>query len=315
MADATRGFPAFDLTSQNDVRSHRSESVGAELRRLREERNITVFQACNDLRLKESVVRAIESGQHSSLPDIPFAIGYVRTYARYLGLDPRATCDRFKSEIADLAKAKSSAVLIAPSPLRQGRLSGSVLLAVSIVLGAAIYGGWYLHVTGSGDTATRTEAPRSTIGAVAGSPSVVMGPIEPFEPPVWFELPKAQEPPAPPVRIGSANAAEAPHRLVAETVAPPVPALAPAAKDIVLKATAQVWIQLKDSASATVIYQGMMSPGMEYRLPDDKRLMLDIGNPTALTLVFGGRVLKPLGVAGKPVHGVSLDPAELAKRP
>ncbi len=314
MTDATRGFPPFDLAPHSDARSSRSESVGAELRRVREERNITVFQACNDLRLKEGVVRAIESGQHSSLPDIPFAIGYVRTYARYLGLDPREACDRFKSEIADLAKAKSSAVLIAPSPIRQGRVSGGAMLAISIVLGAAIYGGWYLHVTGSGDSTDRAAAtPSITTNTAARVPTVALGPIEPSDPPVMVPPPKIAEPPLP-VRFGSATAAEAPHRFAVEpAVSAATPA--PAKVEVVLRASGQVWIQLKDSSSGTIIYQGIMSAGMEYHLPDDGRLVLDIGNPGALTVVVGGRALKPLGSGNKPLMGLSLDPKDLAKLP
>lgn len=315
MVDATRGFPAFDPAPHGESRSSRGESVGAELRRRREERNITVFQVCNDLRLKEGVVRTIESGQHSSLPDIPFAIGYVRTYARYLGLDPREACDRFKTEIAALAKAKSSAVLIAPSPIRQGRVSGGAMLAVSIVLGAAIYGGWYLHVTGSGDPANRAEATRpATTSVSARVPSV--GPVEPWEPPVMVPLPKVLEAPPVPVRVGSTTAAEAPHRLAADSAVSSEPQRSPAAKAaIILRASGQVWIQLKDSVSSAIVYQGLMSQGMEYHLPDDRRFLIDIGNPGALTLVFGGRALKPLGVANKPLIGVSLDPKDLAKLP
>jgi hypothetical protein len=287
----------------------RDETAGAELRRVREQRGLTVFQVCSELKLKDQVLRAIESGQHSLLPDMPFALGYVRTYARFLGLDARNLSERFKAEAGG---APPAATLIAPKPLAQRRLSGGMMVAASVLLAAAIYGGWYIHFT---DPRVPTaQADRSPIPAAAAAhaPERVVDPREAADGPLpyykWAEEEERNRPPMP----HSASAAEAPYRMpqaapIAEPHGLPV-------DEILLKASAQVWIQILDDGGAQV-FHAIMEAGNEYRLPKGKRLIANIGNPNGLVVTLGKRTLKPLSPTGRPLHNFSLDAADLAKLP
>jgi cytoskeleton protein RodZ len=62
-------------------------SVGATLAAAREEQQRSLESVAADLHLQPAVVRAIENGDEAKLPVTTFLRGYVRSYARLLGLD------------------------------------------------------------------------------------------------------------------------------------------------------------------------------------------------------------------------------------
>src|SRR6185503_2334540 len=102
MSDAVRTFTAAETAPPAEGAADSGESVGTTLRKAREKRGVSLPQVSRDLCLKEDVLRALESRQYSALPKVPYCYGFVRTYARYLGLEPEEMVRRFKGEIGDL---------------------------------------------------------------------------------------------------------------------------------------------------------------------------------------------------------------------
>ena len=70
--------------------------AGLLLRRAREERGLTVSDIAKKTRIADRWILAIEEIQLEQLPAAVFAIGYVRNYARAVGLDPSDTVERFR---------------------------------------------------------------------------------------------------------------------------------------------------------------------------------------------------------------------------
>jgi cytoskeletal protein RodZ len=54
-----------------------------------------------ETRVHKNQLAALEAGDLSKLPSRPFTIGYVKTYAKALGLDPEAQVMRFRQEFPD----------------------------------------------------------------------------------------------------------------------------------------------------------------------------------------------------------------------
>jgi len=62
--------------------------IGQQLSSARESRGITLEQAEKDTRIRLKYLAAMEAGDFDVLPDDVIARGFLRNYARYLGLDP-----------------------------------------------------------------------------------------------------------------------------------------------------------------------------------------------------------------------------------
>jgi cytoskeleton protein RodZ len=98
-----------------------------------------VAEVANMLRIHSAYLQAIEDNEIDKLPGPTYAVGFVRAYAEYLGLDGAKVVDRFKDE----GKIQENrAQLVFPSPLAEGQIpSGPILLAAAAFLAVA-YGGW-----------------------------------------------------------------------------------------------------------------------------------------------------------------------------
>ncbi len=80
------GFDSFEMRLGDELRGERA-TLGKSL-----------LDVQRDIRIKASYISAIENCDISVFPNPSFVAGYVRSYARYLQLDPEETYARFCSE-------------------------------------------------------------------------------------------------------------------------------------------------------------------------------------------------------------------------
>ena len=73
-------------------------SLGELLRGERATLGKSCLDVQKDLKIKVQYIKAIEKCDIQSLENKSFIAGYVRTYAKYLGLDPDYVYDRFCKE-------------------------------------------------------------------------------------------------------------------------------------------------------------------------------------------------------------------------
>jgi len=114
--------------------------VGIELKAARERLGTSRAEFASRLRIREPYIGAIEEGRFADLPGPAYAAGFIRTYADSVGLDGEDCVYRFKRETA--ADADHTQLRF-PAPEAESRLPGARLLAVSVLLVAGVYGGWY----------------------------------------------------------------------------------------------------------------------------------------------------------------------------
>lgn len=119
----------------------RDKTIGAELQAAREAADYEISDVAAHLRIRENFLSAIEQGQAEALPGLTYAIGYVRTYAGFLALDPDDAVKRFKQEAAG---AYEKTELSFPSPAPEGKVPGVGLMVMAAVLATVAYGGWYV---------------------------------------------------------------------------------------------------------------------------------------------------------------------------
>ncbi|MEK7236395.1 MAG: RodZ domain-containing protein [Nitrospirota bacterium] len=71
------------------------ESIGEFFRQVRETKGLTIDEVASKTRIRTDFVKALEDGNFAKLPDQVFARGFVRSYARSLGLDEEDAIHRF----------------------------------------------------------------------------------------------------------------------------------------------------------------------------------------------------------------------------
>lgn len=263
-------------------------NLGAGLRAAREFKGLSLQDVADATRVRSHYLGALEAMDLGQLPSRPFAIGYVRAYARVLGLDEEAAVARFKEDAPDQDQSLRAPVGV--SSQRDPRL-GLILVFGVVVVGAIIV--WNLAQRGMAASEPPPPAPVET--AVAAQPPV--GAVSLGE---ALPAPVESTIPAPYVTPGMA-AAGSPEGEVAAAPAtpqmlPPAPVTNPRA--VVYGAPAeQSYVSIRARKSASLIVRGadrtahfarQLAEGDTYRLPNVAGLTVEVSDPAAFDLFVGG---------------------------
>ncbi|WPL19306.1 Cytoskeleton protein RodZ [Thiorhodovibrio winogradskyi] len=77
------------------------DSPGRQLRVARESSGLTLTQVAAEMHLSVGTIEALEDDHYDGLPSEVFIIGYLRTYARILGLNPVPLLDQYRRQRPD----------------------------------------------------------------------------------------------------------------------------------------------------------------------------------------------------------------------
>ncbi|MBF0269185.1 MAG: DUF4115 domain-containing protein [Alphaproteobacteria bacterium] len=130
-----------EQTAEQQARQAPSSSVGALLKATRTRMGQDLKQVSQALRIRQLFLQAIEDGRYEDLPGPTYALGFVRSYADFLGLDSEEVVRRYRAETSGAATSKKE--LVFPSPASERRLPSGALAAAALALGVLVYGGWY----------------------------------------------------------------------------------------------------------------------------------------------------------------------------
>lgn len=281
--------------------------VGAELRATRERFGWTLDQVSASLRIRAAYLEALEGGRVGDLPALIYATGFVRAYAKLLGLDPDLMARRFRAETGE---EKPELDFPAP-PAQRGVPAGAViLLGVALAVGAYI--GWY-RVSGERPAPAPVQAVPERLAALADSAAP--------RPPGKAEAPAAQESRAAPAQSparGESVATVSPSSAAAAVppTAAPISASAQSgtgSEHLVLRARADSWVQVRDR-QGQVLLNRVMRAGETWPVPPQppgQQLLLTTGNAGGTELLVDGVAAPALGGPGVVKRDVPLDPALL----
>jgi cytoskeleton protein RodZ len=153
------------------------DSPGRALQLARESRNLDINYAATALRLSPQVVESIERDDYSRLPSAVFVSGYIRSYARLLGIDPEPLNQKFR-QLHPEAEAPPRHFARPEQDLKGGDGSNPALYLVTalivLALAAAAYVWWSNRPQGepAADAPLSLE-PTNPIDATADSASSV----------------------------------------------------------------------------------------------------------------------------------------------
>ncbi|MEO3427218.1 RodZ domain-containing protein [Pelagibius sp. CAU 1746] len=200
------------------------ESVSDTLIRARQQVGQDLRSIAEVLCIRYSYLDAIERGQYENLPGATYAVGFVRTYAEYLGLDGEQVVERFKSEVEGL---DNQTKLHFPTPAPEGKMPGGAVFLVAALLFAGAYGVWF-YLSNNGESLGDLVAPvperlqELVDGEAPGATAQSGAAAEATPAPAAAEAETAPPPAAP--------AAPAPAQSAALPAVEPAPAVADAAE-------------------------------------------------------------------------------------
>jgi cytoskeleton protein RodZ len=173
-------------------------SLGERFRAAREQRGLTLSEVAEHIRIRSVYLSAIEDEQWSAIGAPVYIRGFLRTYARYLGLDPEEAVAEFnKSSGSEPAPSPGGARSAGPiiSDYKEPRSLGpllwiSGLVAVALV-GFVIY--LYFSPPRTGPVAASPAATAASLGqAPSGPAGSAPPPVTPAPSPAASGLPQTR---------------------------------------------------------------------------------------------------------------------------
>jgi cytoskeleton protein RodZ len=333
-----------------EMMSAEAARVGEELRDARLALGATLEEVADSLRINRRYLAALEEGRSRDLPGPAYALGFVRSYARALGLDADDMARRYR----ETGPARSGRTdLIFPEPVPERGIPAGVVILAGVVIMVGAYAAWW-QWSGSADRtvdavpppparieqAARDARPQATPEAAPvlpptlgqATPGAARPGTAPAQPgvaantqppaaslaptPATSQTPAAASPPGGSSRTGAPPAATAPGQIAAVPPAPvPPPATTPTAPTepaarITLRATDESWVQVRDPRSGQTVLNRVLRAGESYAVPREG-LVLTTGKAQGLEVVVDGQATPALAGRTGVVRDVALVPEQL----
>lgn len=231
--------------------------IGSDLRRARERREISLEQVETATRIRVRFLTALEQEDWDALPGGVYTRGFIRTYARFLGLDGERLAEDFRREVEGAPARREPSRELAPVAASMatgspgGRRSIHYLrwLAVPAVLGVAVAA--IVLIPGSGGKDNSGQGEESSGGRNAA---------------------RGQSP---------------------KPAAKPQPQPKPRGVEVELTANAEVWVCLLDGKGEALVEGEVLEAGAEEGPFRSAGFSFSLGNGEVTMTVDGKRVEIP----------------------
>lgn len=260
--------------------------VGEELREARIALGVSLEDAAAQLRINKRYLQALEEGRVKDLPGAAYAVGFVRSYATALGLDPDEAVRRFR-DVSGTAVAKSGE-LVFPEPVPSRGIPTGILAAIGVAIALAGYIAWYQW---------------------SGRGARVVDSVPPLPP----RLERAAEATAP-LEAPPTPAVEPPAPTPAPVAAPPPPRIDPDKPRIVIRAKGESWVQIRDNQANRVLTDRVLRAGETIEIPNRPGIALTTGKAENLDLLLDGQEVEAFGGPGVR-RNIALEPDRLRPPP
>jgi cytoskeleton protein RodZ len=275
------------------------DTVGQDLHTARLRRGDDLASVSRVLKIRKDHLEALEEDRVEALPGRTYAVGFIRSYADYLGLDAVQCVERYKAEIAGRTDSGPPPITIIDEDAEHRMPHGWKIMA-GVVVVLVLFGAYQVAVS---------------VDRMMTERAVEPVPTQPVHRPV------AHRPVAP--QPAAQVQQPAPAADAAATQPAPVPALPQGIAygesniggRVVLRAREALHIMVighsRVDGHVTVFINRNLNPGDSYRVPNQPGVTLTTTNPGAVQVEVDGA---PIGTAGSgtaAAEGIMLDPETL----
>lgn len=270
------------------------ESLGERLKRGREEKNISLDDVVQATKINKGILTALENDQSEFLPPIVFVRGFIRSYARYVGLDERGLLDLYNESCASKEARTSPEQLRARKKIKFNALYIFLILVcgLAIFLASPYFLKHYFENTSRIELQKKnsTEKAQTLSGNQTSITKKSVAPLGKETSPVAGETPASQKQSSPAPLSSDEKTA------VAEPSAGSSPAL-PIPVQMHAKCYTNTWIgYVIDNGQPSQIF---LFPGDEFSWEWKEKIELKLGNAGGIKVTVNGMPLKPLGKSGE----------------
>ncbi|HWE47610.1 MAG TPA: helix-turn-helix domain-containing protein [Caulobacteraceae bacterium] len=329
------GHEAYIAPSWDDdvqpVSLSEAPSLAAGLKAAREATGRTLEDLSDATRVRKQYLIALEEGAYDRLPSRPFSTGYVRAYARALGLDEETAADRFKTECPD-----ASATLRAPvgseldevKPRHTGWIvAGVVLISAVVVWNVARRTLNAPKHESSALAQAATPKEQWTLGATPNDGDNAIRLSAPLPPPKDQNVPAPYYTPGIEKELTSLNQTgdQAQGAVTATAVKIPVGAAFNPKGAVFGAASDESLVTLQDRAAIPVslvlrtadnviLFSRTLGPGEAYRAPRADGLQIDVSDPAAISVFLNGEYHGALQQTVTPLQNLNAQAQALAAK-
>ncbi|MGZ6021373.1 MAG: RodZ domain-containing protein [Rhizomicrobium sp.] len=294
------------------------ETVGQDLRAARLRRGDDLATVSKVLKIRKDHLEALEEDRLDALPGRTYAVGFVRSYADYLGLDTAQCVERYKAEIAGRSDSNGTPQVTVIDEDEHRRLPQGWKIIATVGVLLMLYGIYYLISSASSmfsQPATPPPpsqmAPKPVAAHVTPHPVALPPPAPAMTaPPSTAAAPSAQQPPAAAPTATPATTAPAPEA--------PLPA-----GTVYGQQNHNARVVLRIHVATRILVQGpdgivymnrTLNPGDTYQVPNKVGVTLTTTNAGAVELDLDGQSMGYAGQGAGVAEAISLDPQSIVDR-
>lgn len=278
-------------------------AFGERLRRERELRQITLDEISTSTKIARRHLEALELEDFDALPGGIFNKGFVRAYARYVGIDEeQAVADYLAADQQQVQTEVKFPLEVHKSTALNPRRSRVPILLALLAL-VLILGGWGLLKRHRAQQAANPVNTSTSASSNSGASAVQPAQTAPVTNPAPSTNASEQKTDA-----ATAKDASVPNTDQTQT---------PATTDtksftVVVKASESSWVSIK--ADGNTVVERIFDPGEEQPTSAGKEIVVTVGNAAGVDVSFNGASQGVLGQEGK-TRVLVFTPAGLQNKP
>ena len=271
-------------------------TLGVVLQQARQSKHMKLPSISKKLRIKEVYLEALEKGDYHVFPALVYGVGFLRSYAIYLDLNPDEMIARFHKETSDIKE----------EPLDMPRSHDAKILPSFKIVALSLLGLFFLYLIWN-VYQVMTRNPLSALQMPVLTESVeIVVPTEPV--PVTADeivVPEVVEVKAPEVEQKP---------IKPEKKRTPVVYGLKTPARVSFLATGKTTIEVRDLEADKVLLKKNLEAGDSYNPDSDSEgLALKVTNAGALDVYVDGKKVKTLGKKGQTKTGIQMDADYLLK--
>ncbi len=256
--------------SEESAINQAAQELGALLKTKRTEKNIAIGEVAERLKFSAKQIESLESGDYKGLPEPIFVKGFIKTYARFLGLD----ADQIVALLNEAFPSQVTAVTSAPTTESQNGLNfqdqkknkSFPKWLPLLVVAAAVVGAVYSWQSKSNEQTRQQEKSTLEVGDVAQP------------------------------QLATDNVQVVPMNASAASASTPANASAPMAASAVANGGIQIKVRYRSNlivtdADGTPLHSGIVASNSSHEFKGKAPYQVRIGYATGSEISFNGQAI------------------------